>query len=139
MVIRIGVVALAATTGFNAAFFLYGEIRAMSETIGVSLRSTAFAIAFVTVYAWGPAVLAYWVGRRVRREPLLPWARWLRVFTLGILVGCVTSEAALLWDEARFADEAARAPGVAISRARAWPFGGSGLVYDPGEGIHSTD
>lgn len=57
----------------------------------------------------------------------------------GLLAGSAASEAWILADESRFADEVALHPDMDHDRARAWPNRNAGLVYIAGEGTHATD
>jgi hypothetical protein len=139
MVLRIGWIALAATAGFDAAFFLYGMFRTIGPEFGFTARAACLAFGFVVAYAGFLPSAAYLTTRAIRNEPLHPVPLWLRVFGVALLAGCIASESWISWDESRFAGEVAASPAIGHDRPRAWPNDRCGFVYVPGSGIHTTD
>jgi len=119
------------------AFFFYGVGRTMTECVGVSPRGT-FGGLFICAALTLPSVVGMWIGARLLVRGGLTDGI-VAAIVVGILAGCVASEAAILADEAQFAAEVARDPSADYSRARAWPNRNGGLVYVTGLGIHATD
>ena len=128
---------MAALAAAAAGFFVYGHGRTMSETFGFSATSSAASLllsAFLAAPVLLVVVFAGFVTRKFDPGPPVV------MLAAGLLTGCVTSEAWILLDEARFSAEVgALRPGEFHDRGRAWPFQDAALVFIPGEGIHATD
>jgi hypothetical protein len=119
-----------------SSFWVYGSVRAMQETVGLSANDVWLAGAFTAVLLLVP-VLTLWL--LLRGSPVLTINLFRTAVVLAACAGAIAAETRLLRDEHSFKQEVALAPGRATARDRAWPFQGSALVYQPTRGIHSTD
>jgi hypothetical protein len=124
---------MAETVGFHVMPSLGG----LFVGLALPLWFVLFGI-FVPLVVLLPPVLTA-TSSRVRVNVRAASTSFL-AFAVCLLAGNVVSEACLLVDEARFSAEVANGSRTAIySRPRAWPNDLGGLVYVPGNGIHSTD
>ena len=118
-------------------FVVYGAGRTMAETVGFSLRASAYG-AFILAVLSLPIVVSFGVAAWL----LVPGGLSRSIYAAiaaGSLLGSAVSEAAILADEAQFESEVASNPSADRWRARAWPNEGCALGYVAGRGIHSTD
>ena len=123
------------------AFWIYGEVRTMCETIGLNTRAIGSGIFLGMVC---PALITISALLFVRRFwTSLKSTSLLSIIlgtAIGLLTGSVLSEWRILADESKFASEIREnGTGMHYSRARAWPNAGCSLVYIPGKGVHATD
>ena len=123
------------------AFWIYGEVRTMCETVGLNTRATGSGIFLGMVYPALITISALFVVRRFwnssKATSLLSISLGIGI---GLLTGSILSECWILTDESRFFSEI-RENGTEkhYGRARAWPNAGCSFVYIPGKGVHATD
>ena len=115
------------------AFWMYSILKSMGETLGFRIEIFLRDLSLVTL---APLLLTL---------PILPTfvsRRRLTNFVSAIvaasIIGSAVAEATIFADERRFMSECQHRTGL-YSRPRAWPNGGSSLVYVPGRGVHATD
>ena len=123
------------------AFWLYGEVRTMCETIGLNTRSIFASILLGMVY---PALMTisalFVVGRFWSRMKASSLLSIILGMGMGLVTGGILSECWILADERTFASEIQQnGSGEHYGRARVWPNEGCSLVYIPGKGVHATD
>ena len=128
----------ATTVGLVIGFWFYSIGRTMHETFYFSLAafSSGMLLGFILPLASIVPLLVvkrFWFRERI-------WAVYslFIVLSVSLLIGCLVSEAWILWDEACFSVEASKFDSI-YSRPRAWPNQTCSLVFIPGKGIHSTD
>jgi hypothetical protein len=105
----------------------------MDENVGFS-----FLTAFKSLCLLGFFIAIVWIPLLIRQLSGFRATRTFRLVTYSLIVGSLLSEAWILFDEARFKRETT-ASLVSYSRARAWPYRATALVYIPHRGIHATD
>lgn len=122
----------------GAAFWLYGGFRTLGENFGFDWKSTFMSAAFTALFLFLPQLTA---ALLLRRSPLVVGrtmkALWL-ASAAAWLLGCGLSEALILADERAFEAEVRERGNQSYSRARSWPHGDAGLVYNAGT-FHATD
>jgi glucan phosphoethanolaminetransferase (alkaline phosphatase superfamily) len=132
------ILALAIVVGLVVGFWFYGIGRTMRETVSFNTTASLSGLVLGCVLPLLVLIPLFVAQKLWFREKTSSVSLLLVVFTVSLLVGSFASEVWILQDETRFSVEADKS-NTLYSRPRSWPNQVCGLVFVPGEGIHSTD
>ena len=129
---------------------LYGEGRVMIDVLGLSLVSLRSSFVLVSVFLGVSLLLSLLLrlaivqskstSARVSIKWTFPKMAVDGVKLIFIVVAsCMVAELYIELDELSFVREVSKTNVARCARSRAWPFGGTSMVYDEQIGFWATD